>query len=59
MYTISLFLITYFNVLELNLDPERHLYENIPYADLDDEAYKKWKEEKKKGKKNNQKCCCD
>jgi len=46
-------------VLELNLDPERHTYENIPYAELDDETYKKWKEEKNKGSKKNTKCCCD
>ncbi|VVC32033.1 Complex 1 LYR protein [Cinara cedri] len=45
---------------KLNLDPERHTYDNIPYAELDEESYKKWKEEKKKNnKKNQQKCCCD
>ncbi|XP_022161451.1 complex III assembly factor LYRM7 [Myzus persicae] len=44
---------------KLNLDPERHTLENIPYTELDDEAYKKWKEEKKKSRKKNEKCCCD
>ncbi|CAI6345928.1 unnamed protein product [Macrosiphum euphorbiae] len=44
---------------KLNLDPERHTLENIPYAELDDETYKKWKEEKKKRSKKNEKCCCD
>jgi len=44
----------------LNLDPERHTMENIPYAELDDKTYKKWKEEKKKNSsKKNEKCCCD
>jgi uncharacterized sporulation protein YeaH/YhbH (DUF444 family) len=45
--------------LELNIDPERHTHENIPYVELDDETYKKWKEEKKKGSKIKNKCCCD
>jgi complex III assembly factor LYRM7 len=43
----------------LNLDPERHTMENIPYVELDDETYKKWKEEKKKNIKKKEKCCCD
>jgi len=33
--------------------------ENIPYVELDDATYKKWKEEKKKSSKKNEKCCCD
>ncbi|XP_025420380.1 uncharacterized protein LOC112690562 isoform X4 [Sipha flava] len=44
---------------KLNIDPERHTHENIPYVELDDETYKKWKEEKKKGSKIKNKCCCD
>ncbi|XP_026815531.1 complex III assembly factor LYRM7 [Rhopalosiphum maidis] len=44
---------------KLNLDPERHTMENIPYVELDDETYKKWKEEKKKNIKKKEKCCCD
>lgn len=49
----------YCYVIELNIDPERHTYDNIPYAELDDETYRKWKEEKKKSMKKNQKCPCD
>ncbi|XP_015365159.1 PREDICTED: complex III assembly factor LYRM7 [Diuraphis noxia] len=44
---------------KLNLDPERHTMENIPYVELDNETYEKWKEEKKKKSKKNEKCCCD
>ncbi|XP_050419628.1 complex III assembly factor LYRM7 [Adelges cooleyi] len=47
------------NKFKLKIDPDRHTYENIPYAELDDETYKKWKESKKKGGKKDQKCCCD
>lgn len=57
---IGIFILTIFvHILELNIDPERHTYENIPYTELDDETYKKWKEDKKKGSKKNNKCCCD
>lgn len=56
----QIFIVKCFGVLELKLDPERHTQENIPYVELDDETYKKWKEEKKKSmKKNQDKCCCD
>jgi len=44
----------------LNIDPERHTLDNVPYVELDDETYKKWKAEKiKKNKNKKDKCCCD
>ncbi|XP_050540133.1 complex III assembly factor LYRM7 [Daktulosphaira vitifoliae] len=47
------------NKFRLNIDPKRHTHENIPYAELDDKTYKKWKEAKKNDGKKNRKCCCE